>query len=826
MSNHPFTFDPILLEKPNRITPPYSWVGHIPFAFFLVKHHQPSKIVELGTTSGDSYFAFCQAVQEHQVTSKCFSINTGVLNPHTGSKEELAYEEARKYNEEHYKSFSSFIQKPADEALQDFDDASIDVLHIVNSYDYESTKHLFKSWLPKMSKRGVVLFHNTKETQNDFGVWAFWKELSGSYPSIDFPHSHGLGVSLFGRDLRKGKAPFFRHFKLQPHLVDLMDRMTQSYIPHGQDTNTTLSLAALFLPNQAGEFSADQKLTRPFTWETSSIDFELPQKLPSKTLRFAPAHAPCIIQLKQIELEMEDDHQFPLPLDNVSVLESVAHTQHTYFFEDEDPFFTIALKVPFDPKRITIHFSVLGLGKPAVDQLIEILQEKDNINHTLTQGTERLTQDKEQLIQEKAHLSKEQTKIQQNLKQLITQKEALEKDFANLNTKFQTLDKERTSLTDEKRNLEKAIKRSEGQLEKMKGQHENVASALQKGKIELEASLKKLEKGNELQSLLEEQIKQLKAQNKEISGSFDKIQTIYQQQVSTLEEAITHNRSELQLLQQRILKKEQEHLEEANRAYVLHERNLQLEKDISSLKNSFTMRIALGLTYPMRTINRLFGWGETAVKTLPAPQQKEQIPAFQFWVTQSKKVATILAVGPRTDAEIQIRYGEEDSKVSLKKLIFPQLEEQVFFLEHPITDPIETVSGDIKMLEETEPWGPEKVLTVDQPLISHCESAKVFRNNGLHITGWVVSMYPIMRVDLWSQDTQLEQVHLDQTRQDVQEDFPDYPTWQPNGFDAKIQLPEKVNTKKLVLRFVHASGDTHQVELKPIQTNRELVINS
>lgn len=54
---------PIAFTMPHRLVQS-AWLGHIPFAFWLIHAHRPRVLVELGTHNGASYAAFCQAIAE------------------------------------------------------------------------------------------------------------------------------------------------------------------------------------------------------------------------------------------------------------------------------------------------------------------------------------------------------------------------------------------------------------------------------------------------------------------------------------------------------------------------------------------------------------------------------------------------------------------------------------------------------------------------------------------------------------------------------------------------------------------------------------------
>lgn len=198
----------LALEKPRYLSPVSAWVEHIPFAFAAIELLQPATLVELGTHLGDSYFAFCQAIDQLQLNTRAAAVDTWIGDDQAGQYDPKVVEALHQYHDPLYGRFSRLLQCTFDEAADVFPAESIDLLHIDGLHTYEAVRHDFETWIPKLSQKAVVLFHDTQVRTADFGVHQFWAEISPKYLSFEFTHGYGLGILITGEKLR-GKFPAF-----------------------------------------------------------------------------------------------------------------------------------------------------------------------------------------------------------------------------------------------------------------------------------------------------------------------------------------------------------------------------------------------------------------------------------------------------------------------------------------------------------------------------------------------------------------------------------------------------------------------------------------
>jgi tetratricopeptide (TPR) repeat protein len=182
---------------PDRITPS-AWTEHVPFMFWLVDALRPGRFVELGTHSGVSYCAACQAVELRNLDCSCYAVDTWKGDEHAGFYGQEVYADLAAHHDPRYSAFSRLVRSTFDEAAGHFEDGSIDLLHIDGLHHYDAVRHDFETWRPKLAANAVVLFHDTNVRERDFGVFRLWGELSAEQRHFEFLHGHGLGVLATG----------------------------------------------------------------------------------------------------------------------------------------------------------------------------------------------------------------------------------------------------------------------------------------------------------------------------------------------------------------------------------------------------------------------------------------------------------------------------------------------------------------------------------------------------------------------------------------------------------------------------------------------------
>lgn len=202
------------------------WIGHIPFAFEIVKRLKPQTIVELGSYSGSSLAAFCQAVEAVRLNTKCFGIDLWKGDIHMGEFDESVYQGISNYMSMRYPDICILMRQEFNDAVNLFDDKSIDMLHIDGTHTYEAVSNDYYTWLPKISDRGVILFHDTNATYEtigaaarNFGVRDFFNFIKDRHPHFEFSHCYGLGILLVGNNLPDEVSELIKDAK-HPEFLD------------------------------------------------------------------------------------------------------------------------------------------------------------------------------------------------------------------------------------------------------------------------------------------------------------------------------------------------------------------------------------------------------------------------------------------------------------------------------------------------------------------------------------------------------------------------------------------------------------------------------
>ena len=193
------------------------WEGHRDFAYDLLHFVRPARLVELGSQYGCSLFTFCQAVRDFKLNTEINAVDmwSGDIGAEMSGEE--VYALVQKTAATYYPEVKLHLfQMRFDQALPDFADESIDILHIDGGHTFEDVERDFTTWLPKLKENGIVLFHDVY-SPIDQGSCDHWEKTKKEYDCyFDFMHSCGLGV-LFPKGRywydKLEAAGFFKYYK-------------------------------------------------------------------------------------------------------------------------------------------------------------------------------------------------------------------------------------------------------------------------------------------------------------------------------------------------------------------------------------------------------------------------------------------------------------------------------------------------------------------------------------------------------------------------------------------------------------------------------------
>ena len=198
---------PICFSRPLRLASTAE-LAHVPFAMFLVEVLGPRVLVELGVREGTLFCAYSQAVKQLRLGTRCFAVGNWP-NGHGDPGDSLSLANLRAHHDLLYGDFSQLIQVEPAEAHTNFESGAVDLLHLSCRSSNEAQDWI-KSWLPKMSNRGVIVLDGINLHDSESHVWKLWKDLKAVHPHFEFAHQGGLGVFSVGSSIPDGLDALLR----------------------------------------------------------------------------------------------------------------------------------------------------------------------------------------------------------------------------------------------------------------------------------------------------------------------------------------------------------------------------------------------------------------------------------------------------------------------------------------------------------------------------------------------------------------------------------------------------------------------------------------
>jgi GT2 family glycosyltransferase/glycosyltransferase involved in cell wall biosynthesis len=176
---------------------------YLPLFFDIVVQERPALIVTFGLGDAQAHLAFCQAVAEQNLASRCVAVRRARANE--SAADDQAWQYADETATEYFSNISQLVEADAIQAASDFADGSIEVLLIDDVDSGETVRRELEIWRSKLSVNALVLLHGTSLERQDSprNAWLnFVVEKAAAY------FREGIGLSVATNRAAAKASPF------------------------------------------------------------------------------------------------------------------------------------------------------------------------------------------------------------------------------------------------------------------------------------------------------------------------------------------------------------------------------------------------------------------------------------------------------------------------------------------------------------------------------------------------------------------------------------------------------------------------------------------
>jgi hypothetical protein len=165
---------------------------HVPFLFWLMETIRPTRVVQLGLGDPACFLALCQAADKLGLEAICMGVALDPEKP--AMPPAMAEQHATLYGD-----FSFVVTEDFARAARQVQGGQIDLLVIDTPLSDEHVMALHAHWMPLLSERAVLVFHDPDKHVTGAEARQYADSLLRARPGIRFPQADpGLDVVLLG----------------------------------------------------------------------------------------------------------------------------------------------------------------------------------------------------------------------------------------------------------------------------------------------------------------------------------------------------------------------------------------------------------------------------------------------------------------------------------------------------------------------------------------------------------------------------------------------------------------------------------------------------